>query len=149
MPSTFLVLSALMILLSGFYGATSSVTVTKAPIKEPEGLEGQMLAGENLIKAKLKGARLGKAMLAGTDLRQANLESADVSGAMLIGANLSGANVMNANFSEAMMLGAHLDGARIEGANFRNTAFLSQEQIDVACGKPIALPEGLKAPKEC
>jgi uncharacterized protein YjbI with pentapeptide repeats len=67
---------------------------------------------------------------------------------MLLGANLSGANLVNANFEEANLLGASLERARIEGASFKN-AFVNQDQINEACGKPRALPQGIKAPKPC
>ena len=119
----------------------------KSPTSQEElDLHGRMLAGKKFKKAKLKGANLRSAMLAGADFRGANLEYADLGGAMLLGADLSGANLMNANFKEANLLGAHLEGARIEGTNFQNTAFLTQDQLDDACGTPRALPEGLKAP---
>ena len=72
---------------------------------------------------------------------------------MLLGANLSGANLMNANFKEANVLGAQLEGARIEGTNFHKTAFLTQDQLDDACGYPLPSgrtksTEGLLADKE-
>ena len=113
-----------------------------------EDLHQTMLAGKRLRMASLKGANLKLAMLAGADLRQTNLEHADLRGSMLLGANLSGANLAQANFEEAMLLGAQLDGAWIEGANFKN-AFLNQYQIDQACGKPDALPVGVRMPKLC
>jgi len=106
---------------------------------------GQMLAGKRLKKANLKGANLRQAMLAGADLRDADLQNADLTGAMLLGANLSGANLLNANFENANLLGAQLERAHIDGTNFKNTAFLTQNQIDEACEKPRALPEELKA----
>src|SRR6476660_9249628 len=108
---------------------------------------GQMFAGKRLVKAKLKGANFSGSMMAGIDLREADLEDADLTGAMLLGANLSRANLVNANFEGAMLLGAQLENAHISGANFRNTAFLTQDQIDDACGTPKVLSEGLKAPK--
>ena len=108
---------------------------------------GQMLAGKRLKKEKLKGANLRSAMLAGADLREADLEGADLTGAMLLGANLSGAKLVDAIFENANFLGTQLEKAHISGANFKNTAFLTQDQIDDACGTPKVLPEGLKAPK--
>jgi Pentapeptide repeats (8 copies) len=108
---------------------------------------GPMHAGKRLKKANLKGANLRLAMLAGADLREADLEDADLSGAMLLGANLSRAKLVNANFEGAMLLGAHLENAHIDGANFNNTAWLTQDQIDDACGTPKVLPERLRAPK--
>ncbi len=122
----------------------------KAPTsQEDSDLHGQMLAGKKFKKAKLKGANLHGAMLAGADFRGADLQYADLGEAMLLGANLSGANLMNANFKDANFLGAQLEGARIEGTNFHHTAFLTQDQLDEACGTPRALPQGLKAPKAC
>jgi hypothetical protein len=110
---------------------------------------GKMLAGARLREAKLNSANLRMGMLAGADLRGSDLESADLHGAMLLGANLSNANLGNANFEEANLLGAYMDGAQIDGANFKNAAFLTQDQINEACGKPRILPEGLRAPKPC
>jgi hypothetical protein len=109
---------------------------------------GQMLAGKRLKKANLKGANLRSAMLAGADLRGADLAGADLTAAMLLGANLSHAKLVDAIFENAMLLGTQLEGAHIDGANFKNSAFLTQEQIDDACGKPRILPEGLKAPTD-
>ena len=67
---------------------------------------------------------------------------------MLLGANLSGASLLHANFEGAMLLGAQLEGAQIDGANFKD-AFLSQDQVNEACGRPNILPEGLRLPKAC
>ena len=114
-----------------------------------EDTKGQMLAGARLRKAKLNGANLHRAMLAGADLRGSDLESADLRRAMLVGANLSGANLVNANFEGAMLLGAQMEGARIDSADFKDAAFLTQDQVDEACGKPKFLPEGFRAPKQC
>jgi uncharacterized protein YjbI with pentapeptide repeats len=117
-------------------------------VLENEDLNRQMLAGVRLKKANLKGANLEMAMLAGADLREADLELANLKRAMLLGANLSGAKLLNTNFEEANLLGASLEGARIDGANFKHT-FLTQDQIDEACGKPRSLPQGFKIPKPC
>jgi hypothetical protein len=122
---------------------------SRVEIPHSEDIKGQMLAGVRQKKAKLNGANLHKAMLAGADLRGSDLESADLSHAMLLGANLSGANLTNANFEGAMLLGVQMEGARIDGANYKNAAFLTQDQVDEACGKPKFLPEGLRAPKQC
>ena len=117
--------------------------------QEPLDFHGQMLAGKKFKKSKLKGANFRDAMLAGADFRGADLQYADLGEAMLLGANLSGANLMNANFKNANLLGVQLEGARIDGTNFHETAFLTQDQLDDACGKPRALPAGLKSPKAC
>jgi hypothetical protein len=137
----------LMLVLSGLEGCGQEVK-EQMPASQQESKEvpGQMLAGKKLKKANLKGANFRSAMLAGSDLRQTNLENADLRHAMLLGANLSEANLMNADFEEAMLMGAQLEDARIDGVNFKNVGFLTQEQLDEACGKPKALPEGLKAP---
>ena len=63
---------------------------------------------------------------------------------MLLGATLS-----NANFEETNPLSTYMQGARIDGANFKNAAFLTQDQVDEACGKPRVVPEGFRAPKPC
>jgi hypothetical protein len=155
MPSRCLALCALIIVLTGLLGCLYEVSEKPyvvevyqedESIHKPPVTAGQMLAGKKLKKAKLKGSNFVGAMLAGADLRQADLEDADFRGAMLLGANLSGAALVNANFEGAMLLGAQLEEAQIDGANFKNTAFLYQDQIDEACGKPRALPETLKAP---
>lgn len=44
--------------------------------------------------------------------------------------------MVNANFENSMLLGTHLENARINGANFKNTGWLTQDQIDDACGTP-------------
>jgi uncharacterized protein YjbI with pentapeptide repeats len=115
---------------------------------EGKDLHETMLAGVRLKKATLKNANLRKAMLAGADLRQVNFQHADLHGAMLLGANLSGADLSHANLEEAMLWAAQLEGARIDGANFAN-AFVSQDQIDDACGKPNGLPPDFQMPKPC
>lgn len=115
---------------------------------ENEDLHLSMLAGVRLKRAKLKTANLEMAMLVGADLQEADLEYANLKQAMLVGANLSKAKLINTNFEEANLLGASLEGARIEGASFKNT-YVTQDQIDEACGRPRALPRGLKTPKPC
>lgn len=115
---------------------------------ENEDLHLSMLAGVRLKRAKLKTANLEMAMLVGADLQEADLEYANLKQAMLVGANLSKAKLINTNFEEANLLGASLEGARIEGASFKNT-YVTQDQIDEACGRPRALPRGLKIPKPC
>ena len=146
---------ALLILLTAplgcLYEAAEKPYIVEVELKDdsihkPPPSAGKMLAGKKFKKAKLKGEKFMGAMLAGADLRQADLEDADLQDAMLMGANMSGANLTNANFEGAMLLGAQLEEALIDGANFKNTAFLDQDQLDGACGKPRALPETLKAP---
>lgn len=137
------------VLLLGACTITGWPSSPKVETLRSDDSRGQMLAGARLRKAKLRGSNLRMAMLAGADLCRSELESADLRDAMLMGANLTGANLVNANFEGAMLLGAQLEGAGIDGANFKNAAFLTQDQIDEACGKPKVLPEGLRAPKQC
>ena len=158
MPSKFWVSSVLITLLSVSSGCLQAADEKRIQeiMKQKQVYEdqstrkpdppGRMLAGKRLKKANLKGANLRQAMLAGADLREADLENADLTGAMLLGANLSGANLVNANFENANFLGAQLERAHIDGTNFKSSAFLTQDQIDEACGNPRALPEELKAP---
>jgi len=85
------------------------------------------LAGTNLKKADLVGARLQGANLAGADLSMANLRRADLQGANLSGADLSYANLpgadlrncnlRNANLKGANLIQADLTGADLQGAN--------------------------------
>ena len=161
MPSKFVVSSVLMMSLSVSFGCLQAVDEARIQeiMKQKQVYEdrssrkpdppGQMLAGKRLKQAKLKGANLRSAMLAGADLRKADLEGADLTGAMLLGANLSDAKLVDAILENAMLLGAQLENADINGANFNNSAFLTQDQIDDACGTPAVLPEELKAPKSC
>ena len=87
------------------------------------------LAGSNLRKAELVGAKLQGANLAGSDfgmanlrradLQGANLEDADLSHANLPGADLRDAVLINADFRGANLIRADLTGARTEGADFK------------------------------
>ena len=157
MPNKCLASCALIIVLTAplgcLYEASEKPYVVEVdqkddPIPKPPVTAGQMLAGKRHKKANLKGANLRYAMLAGIDLRESDLEDADLTGAMLLGANLSRAKLVNTNLEGAMLLGVHLDNAHINGANFKDAAFLTQDQIDDACGTPRVLPEWLKAPKD-
>ena len=161
MPGKLLDSSALIILLSISFGCLEAADEKRIQeiMKQRQVYEdqsrrkpdppGKMLAGKRLRKAKSKGENFRSAMLAGADLREADLEGADLTGAMLLGANLSGANLVDAIFDNANLLGAQLENAHIDGTNFQNSAWLTQDQIDDACGRPRVLPEGLKAPKSC
>ena len=160
MAGKFLVSSILIMLLSVSFGCLQSdqeriqEILKQKQVYEDQSRRkpdppGQMLAGKRLKNEKLRSANLRSAMLAGADLREADLEGADLTGAMLLGANLSDAKLVDAIFENAMLLGAQLEGAHIDGANFKNSAFLTQEQLDDACGTPKVLPEELKAPKSC
>jgi hypothetical protein len=133
----------------------------------------------NLAGAKISGALLDDALLAGANLARADLShtvltDANLSRAFLAGANLSGAGPVFANLRGAVLRGANLSGANLSGANLRDTDLrdtdlshaslwvanmagadlsigrnVTQEQLDQACGKPKALPEGLHLDKPC
>ena len=133
-------------------GSCSIVRQSSPPIPETlhsDAVPGQMLAGTRKKNAMLHGVNFQRAMLAGADLRGSDLQSADLRSAMLLGANLSRTNLANANLEGAMLLGANMEGARIDGADFKGAAFLTQEQVDEACGNPKILPEGLRMPQPC
>ena len=159
MPTKFLVPCVLMTSVCIYFGCSKEgdqdrvreimKTVYEERSRQKPDPPGEMLAGKRLRKKNFKGSNLRSAMLAGADLRGADLEDADLKAAMLFGANLSDANLINANLEETMLLGAQLKNARIDGANFKNSAWLSQDQIDEACGTPRSLPDGLKGPKSC
>ena len=128
MPSKFLVSSVLITLLS-----VSSGCLQAADEKRIQEIMKQKQVYED--RSTRKPDPPGR-MLAGKRLKKANLR----------GANLSGANLVNAKFENANFLGAQLERAHIDGTNLKSTAFLTQDQIDEACGNPGALPEELKAP---
>lgn len=84
------------------------------------------LAGTNLNKADLVGARLQGANLSGADLSMANLRRADLQGANLSGAdmsyaNLPGADLRNCNLTGADLKGANLIQADLTGARLEGT----------------------------
>lgn len=84
------------------------------------------LAGTNLKKADLVGARLQGANLSGADLSMANLRRADLQGANLSGvdmsyANLPGADLRNSNLTGANLQGANLIQADLTGARLEGT----------------------------
>jgi uncharacterized protein YjbI with pentapeptide repeats len=70
-----------------------------------------------------------RAKLQGADLRRADLQGAD-----LLGADLQGADLRSADFQ----------GANLRGANLKEAEFLTQQQLDEACGdEETKLSEGL------
>ena len=126
------------------------------------------MIGANLSRATFSNSKLQGAILPGARLNDADLFSADLSGANLFVADLSGAHLSSADLSGANLIGAlliHADlfladlrranlfAANLRGANLRSAdlsyANLSQDQLDQACGKPKALPEGLTLDKPC
>jgi uncharacterized protein YjbI with pentapeptide repeats len=102
------------------------------------------LTGANLDTANLSGANLSVANLIGANLGRANLIGAHLNGANLSGANLSGANLGRADLGGADLRGAGLLGANLSGADLRKARYLTQPQLDEACGDAnIQRPEGL------
>jgi uncharacterized protein YjbI with pentapeptide repeats len=85
------------------------------------------------------GAYLAQAKIPGAYLRDAELQGADLRGADLNGANLNGANLN----------GANLNGANLDHANLSGAVYLTQEQLELACGRPAELPPGLALDKPC
>ena len=79
------------------------------------------------------------ANLPSADLIYANLSRAD-----LFGANLSRADLIYANLSRADLINAYLNNADLSRADLSDAKNLTQAQLDLACGRPKALPEGLK-----
>jgi uncharacterized protein YjbI with pentapeptide repeats len=107
------------------------------------------LDGADLFRADLSGAILFKADLSGADLGGANLSDANLNGTHLSGADLRCAGLNGAKLINADLGGANLSDANLSGANLSDVLSLTQTQLDRACGKPRALPQGLKLDKEC
>ncbi len=130
-----------------------SVNLFKADLSRaflPEAdLSGANLLDANLSKANLSRADLSKANLSRADLSRAylikaDLSRADLSGANLSGANLSGACLIKADLSRTVLGEANLSRALLPGANLSGAKYVSQEQLDAACGdKDTKLPPGL------
>jgi hypothetical protein len=116
-------------------------------------LEGVQLEGGRLIRANLK-----EAVLVLAKLSRANLSQADLAGAKLFGANLQQADLLQADLFGADLLqadlfGTNLFGAKLSGANLSRATlsgahFLTQEQLNAACGnEETKLPPGLTVPR--
>lgn len=107
-------------------------------------LDGAILKGADLRSADLTNARLVKATLANAKLTNARLESADLSGAELVGADLRAANLRRTAFNGANLRDTDFRGADLRGADLKNTANLTQAQLDGACGdNQTKLPQDL------
>jgi hypothetical protein len=97
-------------------------------------------SGANLYHASLYVADLGGVNLSGANMFRADLRIANLLGANLNSANLSGANLRDADLS----------GANLSRADLSRAHFLTQTQLDEACGDAnTKLPESLKPPKPC
>ena len=127
---------------------------------EGANLQGANLQGAELQEANLKGADLREASLTGTKLQKAklmkgnlqkanlwlaNLKGADLwlanlQGADLRRANLQGADLRRANLQGASLRNANFKGARLERADLQGALYLTQGQLDKACGDIGTLP---------
>jgi len=122
-----------------------------------------LLFRAKLSAAVLVGANLSRTYLTFADLNHADLNRANLSGANLYGANLNlavlnGADLILANLSDAKLssailhgadlraadlTGADLNGADLTGADLREAKYLTQAQLDQACGTDVKLDPGL------
>jgi hypothetical protein len=85
---------------------------------------------------------------AGKDLLGARLRGADLSGADLHGAYLIGADLRDADLRGADLLGADLRGADLAGARLDGALFLTQPQLEAACGNEHTThPDSLTRPR--
>ena len=152
----------------------SRAFLAKAKLAGADLSNGADLRGADLRGADLRGADLTFADLNGADLRDADLRDADLTFADLTfadlsGADLSGADLSYADLSDANLLGADLSGADLSGADLsyaelsyadlsyadlsgadlsyadlREAHYLTQAQLDRACGDDTThLPRGL------
>jgi hypothetical protein len=115
--------------------------------KSLAGIDGLYLRSRTLRFAVFRGSRLYAAILSFADLSGAILSFADLSGADLFRADLSGAHLFHANLSGANLIRAHLFHAHLSGAYLPTVRFLTQKQLNDACGdSDTKLPEGLTIP---
>jgi uncharacterized protein YjbI with pentapeptide repeats len=117
-------------------------------------LSGAYLAETNLANAWVNGANLTGAHLIGTNLTSANLSGSNLSGANLSYIGAIGTTITMTRDSGAILTGADLTGADLTKADLTGAILtgvhnLTQAQLDQACGKPAALPEGLTLDKPC
>ena len=103
--------------------ALTVITRRKSGFKEPP----LFLAKAHIPKAHLVGADLTRAYLNDTNLTSANLTRAHLVGADLTRADLSG----------AFLTVADLGGANLTGADLTDVQYLTQEQLDKACGTGV------------
>lgn len=97
-------------------------------------LRGADLRGANLFGATLNRAHLNRAHLNDATLSDADLSDAHLNHATLSGADLSDADLSDADLLFADLVGANLSGANLSGADLRGARFLTQQQLNQACG---------------
>lgn len=117
-------------------------------------LAGAFMMGANLGRANLEKASLEEAILQGANLEgaylfRATLDRAALHGAVLSDAVLTGAYLRGAVLSDAVLQGAVLTGAYLSKAHLNGVIGLTQGQLDLACGVPASLPQGLTPPGPC
>jgi len=113
------------------------------------------LEGANLNDAYLNGAHLEGAYLIGAHLSAflndahlngAILVFATLTGALLNGAHLESADLRGAHLERADLRGANLNGATMDGADLSDAKYLTQEQLDKACGTGVKGLDKLSPP---
>ncbi len=114
-------------------------TIQNSNLKEAN-LKEANLSEACLIFVNLSLAQLSYANLRGADLSDANLTAAQFTFANLSEANLSQADLSEANLGQANLVGANLSETELSGA-----VYLTQDQLDTACGilPPNSLPDRL------
>jgi len=78
-----------------------------------------------------------RADLGGADLSRAHLNDANLNCTRLSGANLSGARLSRAILNNANLTVANLTGADLSGTSLYGAQYLTQEQLDKACGTDV------------
>ena len=123
--------------------ALSVITRRKSGFKELPLFLGKVhipkadLGGTNLTRAYLNGANLTRAHLVGADLTGAYLNDTNLTSANLTSADLVSANLANADLSGAFLTVADLGGANLTSADLTDVQYLTQEQLDKACGTGV------------
>lgn len=107
------------------------------------------LENTDLDSSDLSGLEVAPGLVRVTDLRGAHLRGADLTGASLQDTNLNNADLRSADLRGAILKDADLGGADLTDALLGDARYLIQTQLDQACGKPKALPDGLKLDKPC
>jgi uncharacterized protein YjbI with pentapeptide repeats len=100
------------------------------------------LSNADLSNANLRGVHMLRSNLRGANLSAANLSGVDLGGADLRDVNLSFADVSGANLTGKDLRGANLSGANLSAANL-SVAFITQAQLDQACGINVKFGPGL------
>jgi len=114
----------------------TSANLTSADLAGAD-LSGAILTRADLTRADLGGTKLTRAHLVGADLTGADLTDTNLTSANLTSADLVSANLANADLSGAFLTVADLGGANLTGADLTDVQYLTQEQLDKACGTGV------------